>query len=46
MGGVEAGSAREIYANPREDYTRRLIEAIPDDRPETIRERQRQRGLG
>jgi len=42
---VEAGSAQEIYARPRQDYTRRLIEAIPDDRPETIRERQRRRGL-
>ena len=36
---VEAGPAEEIYANPREDYTKRLIAAIPDDRLETIRER-------
>ena len=42
---VEAGLAADIYANPREDYTRRLIAAIPDDRPETLRERQRQRAL-
>jgi peptide/nickel transport system ATP-binding protein len=37
---VESGSAEAIYANPREEYTRRLIEAIPDDRVETIRARQ------
>ena len=41
---VEMGDSREIYANPREDYTRRLIEAIPDDRLETIRERAAARG--
>jgi peptide/nickel transport system ATP-binding protein len=26
---VEMGTAQDIYENPREDYTRRLIEAIP-----------------
>jgi peptide/nickel transport system ATP-binding protein len=36
---VESGSAEEIYARPREEYTRRLIAAIPDDRIETIRQR-------
>ena len=36
---LEAGNADEIYRHPREDYTRRLIEAIPDDRVETIRAR-------
>jgi peptide/nickel transport system ATP-binding protein len=36
---VEEGNAEAIYRNPREDYTRRLIEAIPDDRIETIRAR-------
>ncbi len=40
---VEAGPAAAIYANPREDYTRQLIEAIPDDRVETIRARQEAR---
>ncbi|MFN8176498.1 MAG: ABC transporter ATP-binding protein [bacterium] len=40
---VEAGPAAEIYASPREDYTRRLLAAIPDDRPESIRERVRRR---
>jgi peptide/nickel transport system ATP-binding protein len=37
---VESGSAEAIYADPREEYTRRLIAAIPDDRIETIRARQ------
>jgi peptide/nickel transport system ATP-binding protein len=41
---VERGPANEIYANPREEYTRGLIAAIPDDRPETIRARQAGRG--
>ena len=26
---VETGTANEIYANPKDDYTRRLIQAIP-----------------
>jgi peptide/nickel transport system ATP-binding protein len=42
---IEAGSADGIFSDPREDYTRRLIAAIPDDRPETIRARQKARGL-
>ncbi|MEZ5065527.1 MAG: ABC transporter ATP-binding protein [bacterium] len=37
---VEAGPSRAIYANPREEYTKRLIDAIPDDRLETLRRRQ------
>ena len=36
---VETGNAEEIYERPREEYTRRLISAIPDDRIETIRQR-------
>jgi peptide/nickel transport system ATP-binding protein len=28
---VEVGTAESIYANPREEYTRRLIEAVPKD---------------
>jgi peptide/nickel transport system ATP-binding protein len=36
---IETGSAEEIYERPREEYTRRLISAIPDDRIETIRAR-------
>ena len=42
---VESGASADIYRAPREDYTRRLIEAIPDDRLETIRARQQARGL-
>ena len=36
---VEQGGAEEIYANPREDYTKSLIEAIPCDSVESIRKR-------
>ena len=42
---VEEGDAAEIYRNPRESYTRKLIEAIPNDDLEVLRERQRRRGL-
>jgi len=41
---VEAGNSEEIYARPQEEYTRRLIAAIPDDRIETIRARMAARG--
>jgi peptide/nickel transport system ATP-binding protein len=36
---VEFGPSENIYANPREDYTRRLIEATPKDDIELIRRR-------
>jgi len=36
---VEQGSAEEIYANPAEEYTQRLIEAIPRDSVDSIRQR-------
>ena len=36
---VEAGAADAIYANPSEDYTRTLIEAIPRDDMDQIRSR-------
>jgi peptide/nickel transport system ATP-binding protein len=26
---VESGTAQEVYANPKEDYTRKLISSIP-----------------
>ncbi len=42
---VEEGDAARIYRNPRESYTRKLIEAIPNDDLEVLRERQRRRGL-
>ena len=38
---VEQGSAEAIYANPVEQYTQRLIEAIPRDSVGFIRERVR-----
>ena len=36
---IEQGHAEEIYANPSEAYTRRLIDAIPRDSVSFIRER-------
>ncbi len=36
---VESGEPEEIFVRPREEYTRRLLAAIPDDRIETIRAR-------
>jgi peptide/nickel transport system ATP-binding protein len=40
---VEFGNAEDIYANPKEEYTRRLIDAVPRDDIDHIRERQEQR---
>ncbi|MDQ0217344.1 ABC transporter ATP-binding protein [Peribacillus cavernae] len=40
---VEEGTSSEIYENPRHLYTKRLIAAIPDIRPETRREKERLR---
>jgi len=40
---VEMGPSEAVYAEPREAYTRRLIEATPDDDLDHIRERQRAR---
>jgi peptide/nickel transport system ATP-binding protein len=36
---IEFGPSENIYANPREDYTRRLIEATPKDDINLIRRR-------
>ncbi|MDP6903112.1 MAG: ABC transporter ATP-binding protein [Verrucomicrobiota bacterium] len=36
---VELGDSEEIYSQPKEDYTRRLIDAIPRDNVEFIQER-------
>ena len=36
---VEQGRAEAIYANPAEDYTQRLIEAIPRDSVDFIKQR-------
>ena len=40
---VEFGPSEAIYANPQQAYTRRLIDAIPNDSLENIRRRQEQR---
>jgi peptide/nickel transport system ATP-binding protein len=40
---VEFGPSESIYAAPREDYTKRLIQSIPDDSLENIRRRQDER---
>ena len=40
---VEQGPSEAIYNAPREDYTRRLIDAVPDDSIENIERRQQQR---
>jgi peptide/nickel transport system ATP-binding protein len=36
---VEFGPSENIYSNPREEYTRRLIDATPRDDIELIRRR-------
>ncbi|MFM1555309.1 MAG: ATP-binding cassette domain-containing protein, partial [Limisphaerales bacterium] len=36
---VEQGSTEAIYANPAEDYTQRLIDAIPRDSIDSIKQR-------
>ncbi len=45
---VEHGAAEAIYANPAEEYTRRLIGAVPVDNLDALRERhaRRQKQLG
>ena len=40
---VEFGPAESIYADPKEEYTRKLIAAIPNDSIESIRRHQRER---
>ena len=40
---VEFGVSEQIYANPQQDYTKRLIEATPDDNLEYIRSRIQER---
>ena len=40
---VEFGPSENIYAHPKEDYTRRLIDATPKDSIENIQRRQKQR---
>jgi peptide/nickel transport system ATP-binding protein len=40
---VEFGPSEAIYADPKQDYTKKLIAAIPNDSIENIRKRQRDR---
>ncbi|WP_310821245.1 ABC transporter ATP-binding protein [Stratiformator vulcanicus] len=40
---VEYGPSDTVYARPKDEYTKRLISAIPDDSLENIRRRQRER---
>ena len=40
---LEFGPSEAIYANPREEYTKQLIQAIPNDSLENIDRRQRER---
>ena len=40
---VEYGPSESIYENPKKEYTRKLIEAIPRDNLEQIELRQQQR---
>ena len=40
---VEYGPSDHVYRNPREDYTRRLIDSIPSDSLESIQARQKAR---
>ncbi len=40
---VEAGSADEVYTNPRHDYTKALLAAVPVPDPHRMRERKAER---
>jgi peptide/nickel transport system ATP-binding protein len=40
---VETGDAKEVYANPQQDYTRALLAAVPVPDPRRMRERKRER---
>ncbi|MBT6155386.1 MAG: ABC transporter ATP-binding protein [Planctomycetaceae bacterium] len=40
---VEFGPSDDIYAAPKDDYTKRLIDAIPNDSMENIQRRQEER---
>lgn len=40
---VEFGPSEAIYADPKQDYTKKLIAAIPDGSLENVRRRQRER---
>ncbi|HET7572162.1 MAG TPA: ATP-binding cassette domain-containing protein [Gaiellaceae bacterium] len=40
---VETGPAEQVYGNPREDYTKALLAAVPVPDPRRMRERKRER---
>ena len=40
---VEIGTAREVYDNPREDYTKALLSAVPVPDPRRMKERKAER---
>ena len=40
---VEAGSADQVYTNPRDDYTKALLAAVPVPDPRRMRERKAER---
>ena len=40
---VEIGRAEDVYTNPREDYTKALLAAVPVPDPRRMRERKRER---
>jgi oligopeptide transport system ATP-binding protein len=42
---VELGKAEEVYAHPRDRYTRELVEAVPIPDPRAMRKRKRERRL-
>ena len=40
---IEIGRAEDVYTNPREDYTKALLAAVPVPDPRRMRERKRER---
>jgi peptide/nickel transport system ATP-binding protein len=40
---VELGPAEEVYTNPREDYTKALLSAVPIPDPRKMKERKLER---
>jgi peptide/nickel transport system ATP-binding protein len=42
---VEQGNAEQIYFQPQQEYTQKLIASIPTGSPERIRQRQQQRAI-
>jgi peptide/nickel transport system ATP-binding protein len=42
---VESGYSDELYENPQQEYTRRLIDSIPKGRLEDIKAAQLKRAL-